>query len=355
MIETLGLAVREALAGASDAALAVASAAVVALILALFAVLARGGGRQATMARRIAQLAADRQAADDRLADRLHAQERALADVLDRRLDATSERIGSALTGLAERLGRVDAAQSRLTALSGQIADLEKTLSNKQARGAFGEARLSDLLRDALPDGAYVEQATLKNGRRADALLLLPAPPGPIAIDAKFPLEAYLALHQAPDADAAKRARAAFARDVAGHVADIADRYIVPGATADCALMFVPSEAVYAEIHSGCRGVVEEGFRRRVFIVSPTTLWATLNTARAILKDARLQESAAALQAETLGLVEDVARLAQKAEAAKRRLELADADLAGLAQAARATERRGRRIADLDLNVSNSA
>lgn len=330
-------------------ALPALAAAIVLALLVLAARSSRPSARHAVLADRLQRLSEERQVADAQLAERLHAQERALADALERRLTVSSDRVGDALSGLSERLGRIDAAQTRLTALSGQIAGLEQALANKQARGAFGEARLSDLLRDALPADAFAEQATLTNGRRADALLLLPAPPGPIAIDAKFPLERYLDLADAADSDDETAARRAFARDVGRHVADIADRYILPGATADCALMFVPSEAVYAEIHARCRAVVEEGFRRRVYIVSPTTLWATLNTARAILKDARIREHAATLQAEALGLVDEVAKLAGKAEAARRRLELAETDLDGLAQAARAAERRGRKIADLDL------
>lgn len=361
-------AIRDFAAGMSGVELAIAAAGCVLLALALLRLFLRAGGggerqaaaRHAVMADRLERLIAERQAADDRLEERLREHERALADQMERKLGLSTARIGESLdksraathatlTGLAERIGRIDAAQTRLVDLSGQIAGLERALGDKQARGAFGEARLSDLLRDALPPDAFQEQATLANGRRADALLLLPAPPGPIAIDSKFPLEGFLALTEGAAAGDDKARLNAFARDVSKHVADIAERYILPGVTADCALMFVPSEAVYAEIHARCRKVVEEAFRRRVYIVSPTTLWATLNTARAILRDARIREQSAVIQQEALGLVEDVAKLAGKAEAARRRLELAEADLDGLATAARAAERRGRRLADLDL------
>ena len=323
------------------ALLAGAAGAVICLALVL-ALALRGGGRR-RLAARIEQLAGERLDADDRLADRIDA-------ALDRRGQATA----ASLAGLAERIGRIDAAQANLRQIAGQITGLERLLSDKQARGAFGEARLSDLLRDALPPDAYKEQATLPNGRRVDALLLLPAPPGPIAVDSKFPLEQYRALIAAADANAERLAQRQFARDVAKHIADIAERYIVPGATADMALMFVPSEAVYAEIHGRAGAVVEEGFRRRVYLVSPTTLWATLNTARAILKDAHLHAESARLQEEALGLVEDVRALADKAESAQRRLVLAEADLSSLAIAARSAERRGRGIAALDLDRPDS-
>jgi len=370
-MESFAARLRDEIAGLSDHGLMLfAGAAALALLLTVWRLLApsparrdarEAAERHAVLEDRLTRLLDDAATADGQLIERLHAQERALADALDRRLDASAARLDvalgkdraaahAALTGLAERLGRIDAAQSRLSELSGQISNLERALGDKQARGALGEARLSDLLRDALPPDAFAEQAVLGNGRRADALLLLPPPPGPIAIDAKFPLEGYLALAEASDPEAAERARRAFARDVAKHVNDIADRYIVAGETADCALMFVPSEAVYGEIHAACRDVVEAGFRRRVYLVSPTTLWATLNTARAIMKDARVREQSALLQQEAAGLVADVAKLAGKAETARRRLELAGADLDGLAAAARAAERRGRRIADLDLD-----
>ena len=254
------------------------------------------------------------------------------------------------LAGIAERIGRIDAAQANLAALSSQIIGLERTLSDKQARGAFGEARLGDLLRDALPPHAFKEQATLANGRRADALLLIPYPPGPIVIDSKFPLESYRTLIAANDPKSEKSARKSFERDVSKHIADIADRYSVPGETADCALMFVPSEAVFAELHARSSSAVDEGYSRRVFIVSPTTIWALLNTIRAIMKDAQMTESSVTLQAEAQALVADVTAIAQAAETARRRIELAGSDLTNLVRAAKTAERRGRRIHDLDFD-----
>ena len=151
-------------------------------------------------------------------------------------------------------------------------------LSNKQARGAFGEVQLEDQVRSALPPSAFRFQAKLGNGRLADCLLTLPNPPGAIAIDAKFPLESYYALRAATDEDARATARKAFGNDVLKHVKDIAERYIIPGETADSALMFLPSEAVYAELHAELPDVVQKSHKVRVYIVSPTTLMATLNT-----------------------------------------------------------------------------
>ena len=351
-MQAIAAQIRAALDGLSDQALALMAVAVAAVaMVCVWRLLRRAPSDAGGLAE---------------LGDLLAQHERQIADVLDRRLSRSADTIDAsldrtqaaahtALSGLAERIGRIDAAQTRLAGLGDQIAGLERTFANKQARGAFGEARLSDLLRDALPADAFVEQANLPNGRRADALVLLPTPPGPVAIDAKFPLERFLEMDDAETPAMAASARKAFKRDVMRHVDDIADRYIVPGATAECALMFVPSEAVFAEIQARCRDVVEAGFRRRVYIVSPTTLWATLNTTRAVLKDARILEESQALQAAASGLVTDVAKLASQAETARRRLELALADLEGLATAARSAERRARDIADFQIAPPTTA
>jgi len=322
--------------------------------------------RHSILQDRIARLAEDRQAADARLSERLQAQESALALAVEQRLAASSDRMTATLdrTGaayseglqkLAERLGRIDQAQGRLTELSSQISGLQAALSDKQARGAYGEVRLYDLVRDALPSGAYQEQATLSNGRRPDCLITLPNPPGSIAIDAKFPLEAFLAIRAATAAQAESTARRAFARDISKHIKDISERYILPGETADCAMLFVPSEAVYGELHANFRAVVEAGFTARVYIVSPTTLWATLNTARAIMKDAQFHAEASRLQAEVSALLGDVGRLATRASAFKRHLAQAESDIDGVEIAMRAIEKRGARIADMDLGAADTA
>lgn len=318
------------------------------------------GRRHSILQDRISRLAEDRQAADARLSERLQAQESALALAVEQRLSASSDRMtatldrtgaaySAGLQSLAERLGRIDQAQGRLSELSGQISGLQAALSDKQARGAYGEVRLYDLVRDALPADAFQEQATLSNKRRADCLIKLPNPPGSIAIDAKFPLEAFLAIRSAQDQQAEAAARKDFARDVSKHIKDISERYILPGETADCAMLFVPSEAVYGELHANFRAVVEAGFNARVYIVSPTTLWATLNTARAIMKDAQFHAAADQLQAEVRALMADAERLTGRADAFKRHLGQVEKDLDEIAISARAIERRRTRIADLDL------
>ena len=246
-----------------------------------------------------------------------------LSRTLEERLDSVNKRLGDGLTEhsqrtgdvikqVHERLAVIDAAQKNLNALSDQMVGLQDILSNKQSRGAFGEIQLNDLVTDVLPPSAYEFQATLSNKKRADCLLKLPNPPGPIVIDSKFPLESYLTLKNAETDEERKRALSGFGTDILKHVKDIADKYIVPGETAESALMFLPSEAVYAELHASLPDVVEKSYRARVWIVSPTTMMATLNTVRAVLKDAQMREQAGLIQNEVRKLMRNVELLDER-------------------------------------------
>ena len=229
-------------------------------------------------------------------------------------------------------------------------------LSNKQARGAFGEVQLNDLVQSALPPQAYEFQYTLSSGVRADCLLRLPNPPGSIAIDAKFPLESYSALRAVPagDGPALVVAQRAFQQAIRKHIGDIRDKYIVPGETAESALMFLPSEAVYAELHANFTGLVEESYRARVWIVSPTTMMATLNTVRAVLKDVRMREQAGEIQ-KTVGLLMgDVQRLGDRVERLKTHFGQTEKDLREIDISADRITKRGQRILDVDLGEEPS-
>ena len=224
-------------------------------------------------------------------------------------LHGTSTRTARSLGELQERLATIDKAQSKIEKLSGDVLSLQDILSNKQTRGAFGEIQLNDIVSKALPNDAYAFQATLSNGTRADCLIKLPNPPGHIAIDSKFPLEAYEALRNAETEGALKSATQQMRSSLRKHIRDISEKYIIDGETADGALLFLPSEAVYAELHANFPEIVREGFEARVWIVSPTTCMATLNTMRAILKDARMGEQAGAIRRELSLLHKDVGRL----------------------------------------------
>jgi DNA recombination protein RmuC len=229
------------------------------------------------------------------------------------------------------------------------VVGLQDILANKQARGAFGEIQLRDIVEATLPPSAYEFQATLGNGRRADCLLRLPNPPGPIAIDAKFPLESYNLMQAAEnDADKVQAARA-FDRDMRKHIQDIAERYIIGGETAEAALMFLPSEAVYAELHARFPGAVEQSFRMRVFIVSPTTLWATLNTVRAVFKDVRMREQASIIQREVHVLMQDVGRLDARVGNLATHFRQAGKDIEEIQTSTRKITGRGERIEALEL------
>jgi DNA recombination protein RmuC len=259
-------------------------------------------------------------------------------------LQGSAMRTARSLGDLQQRLETIDKAQANIEKLSGNVLSLQDILSNKQTRGAFGEIQLNDIVAKALPPDAYAFQATLSNGRRADCLIHLPNPPGPIVIDAKFPLEAYEALRKATGpalVQAARDLRAA----VKAHIKAIAERYILEGETADGALMFLPSEAVYAELHANFGDVVREGFAAKVWIVSPTTCMATLHTMRAILKDARMREQAGAIRATLRQLHRDVEMVVERVDKLSTHFGQARSDLDGIQVAA---ERAGKRAAKLD-------
>jgi DNA recombination protein RmuC len=213
-------------------------------------------------------------------------------------LHGTATRTARSLGELQQRLETIDKAQANIEKLSGNVLGLQDILSNKQTRGAFGEIQLNDIVHKALPSDSYTMQATLSNGKRADCLIHLPNPPGPIVIDSKFPLEAYEALRRATNNSEVIEAQRMMRITVRNHIKAIAERYIIEGETADGALMFLPSEAVYAELHANFPELVRDGFAAKVWIVSPTTCMATLHTMRAVLKDARMREQAGAIRKE---------------------------------------------------------
>lgn len=284
----------------------------------------------------------------------------AISKTLEERLDGVSKRMGDNLeqssAKTAESLGElkkhldvIDKAQARITGLTEQVVNLQDLLANKQARGAFGEMQLEDLVTNILPPSIYTFQHTLSNNKRADCLIKLPDPPGPIVVDAKFPLESYEALRAAED-DAGRTAAArAFTQALQVHISDIAERYIVPGETADSALMFLPSEAIYAELHANFRNVVERAHRAKIWIVSPTTLWALLNTVRAVLKDARMHEQAGVIQKEVGALIEDVGRLDDRVAKLQRHFGQADEDVRQIRISTEKIVKRGGQIEDVEL------
>jgi len=271
-----------------------------------------------------------------------------VTEMMNRNLTTSAKTTAASLGELQQRLKTIDKAQENITKLSGDVLSLQDILSNKQTRGAFGEIQLHDIVSKALPSDSYSLQHTLSNGKRADCLIHLPNPPGPIVIDSKFPLEAYEALRRAKSDyelnDAARLMRTA----VRTHIKAISEKYIIEGETADGALMFLPSEAVYAELHANFSELVREGFNARVWIVSPTTCMATLNTMRAILKDARMREQAGAIRKELALLYTDVDRLGTRVENLDRHFGMAAKDIAEIKISADKAGRRAQRLDNFD-------
>jgi DNA recombination protein RmuC len=332
---------------------AAAAAALVVVVLLRRATAVAGAVRalaegQARLQGGLAAVAEAQAAAQARLGQTLDARLADVARATGESLGASALRTARSLGDLERRLETIDRAQSKIERLSGDVLGLQDILSNKQTRGAFGEIQLRDIVTKALPPGVAEFQATLSNGRRVDCLIRLPSPPGPIAIDAKFPLEAYEALRAAKGpaeaAEAARRMRVA----VRAHLRAIAERYVIEGETAEGALMFLPSEAVYAELHASFGDVVREGFELRVWIVSPTTCMATLTTLRAVLKDARLKAEAHAIRRELGLLGRDLARLGDRVGALDRHFGQAVEDLASVKVSAAKAAGRARRLEDLE-------
>lgn len=278
----------------------------------------------------------------------LQLMERRLSQVtesLNVNLSSSAQRTAQSLGELQQRLMTIDKAQENITKLSGDVLSLQDILSNKQTRGAFGEIQLNDIVSKALPSDAYTFQPTLTNGKRADCLIHLPNPPGPIVIDSKFPLEAYEALRNAKTDWEANEAAKFMRTSVKAHIKAISEKYILDGETADGALMFLPSEAVYAELHANFPELVRDGFAARVWIVSPTTCMATLNTMRAILKDARMREQAGAIRTTLRLLHRDVELVSERVAKLNMHFGQARKDLEDINIA---SERAGKRAAKLD-------
>jgi DNA recombination protein RmuC len=340
------------------------------LVLGLLVMVLRASGRAAPQLMQemswISQRVQSLSEGQERLAGGLHhvseaqsLSQTAMIQLMENRLAEVQRFMGESLTGssmrtarslgdLQQRLETIDKAQANIEKLSGNVLSLQDILANKQTRGAFGEIQLNDIVAKALPPDAYTMQATLSNGKRADCLIHLPNPPGPLAIDAKFPLEAYEALRRAENPRQVQEANMALRAAVRTHIKAISDKYIIEGETADGALMFLPSEAVYAELHANFPEIVREGFAARVWIVSPTTCMATLNTMRAILKDARLREQTGAIRKELAELYKDIERLSERVGNLDRHFGQAAKDIEEIKISSDKAGKRARRLDAFD-------
>jgi len=251
-----------------------------------------------------------------------------LSGQVNQRLDEGFRKTNETFASVMARLATIDEAQKKIDGLTANVVSLQELLGDKRARGAFGEVQLEALVQNMLPPDAYAFQAVLPNNTRVDCLLTLPAPTGKVAVDAKFPLENY---HRMFDADAAeldrRAAQQAFRADVKRHVDAIAGKYILPGTTSDGAVMFLPAEAVFAELHAWHPEVVAYAQAKRVWIVSPTTLMAVLNTARAVLKDVETRKQIHVIQDALGKLAKDFRRFDERMAALARHIEQASRDV----------------------------
>jgi len=322
--------------------------ALAALLAALLLMLARRGRQGEELARLSATIQA-LAAAQDRLAargdDRMREQERALGQ----RLDAAAARTQETAGAIQQRLAVIDAARASLEALGGQVTSLAAVLGNKQARGALGEVQLRDLVQDRLPPSGFAWQHTLSNGTRCDCLIRLPFPPGPIAVDSKFPLEAWSAMQDAADLPSRNLAARRFANDIRRHVDDIARKYLIAGETAEGALMFLPSEAIHAALLANHGDLFAEAARRGVHIVGPSSFWAVLNTMRGLLRDARLQDEARRIRQEVEALAEETSRLERRVGALRGHYAAMAQDMRDIEVTAEKIARRGDAIRALDI------
>ncbi len=283
-----------------------------------------------------------------------------LARSLNERLDRVSQLLGSSmeesgrrtsenLAKLNERLAVIDTAQKNITELSGRVVSLQDILANKQARGAFGQIRMEAIVEDGLPKGAYSFQATLSNGKRPDCLVHLPNVPAGIVIDAKFPLEGFEALRAAGDDASRKEAQKRVRADVTRHIEDIAAKYFIPGETQDTAMLFVPAESAYAELHENFPDLIQKAHRSRIVIVSPNMLMLAVQTMMAVMKDVRTREQAGVIQREVAFLLEDVGRLRDRVLDFQRHYGQLGPDLEKILISTEKIASRGRRIEDLEL------
>jgi len=285
----------------------------------------------------------------------------ALQKTLSDRLDALNTRLGESLTesasktaetlgGIQTRLSVIDEAQKNITQLSGEMISLKDILSNKQARGAYGQGQMEAIIRDALPVGAYEFQATLSNRSRPDCVIRLPGTTTAIVIDSKFPLECFEALKKAATEDEKRFSMARVRSDVLKHVKDISEKYLIPGEVQSPAIMFVPSESIYAELHDGFLDVIQKAHRAQVVIVSPNILMLAINTVQTVLKDARMREQASQIQKEVGALTKDVKLLGERVEKLQRHFNQADGDLKDILISAGKIASRGEKIEKVELS-----
>jgi DNA recombination protein RmuC len=284
-----------------------------------------------------------------------------LQHVVNERLDSVSLRLGQSLETskqhtveglqkLNERLAVIDSAQKNLTDLTSQVTSLRDVLSNKQARGAFGQGRMEAIVKDGLPKTCYEFQFTLSNRMRPDCAVFLHDDKRPLVIDAKFPLEAVTAFREAKSEDERSKAAQRLRQDVARHVADIAEKYLIPGETQEMALMFVPAESVYAELHEGFDDIVQKAYRARVVLVSPSLLMLAIQVMQQIQRDAKMREAAESIRTEVDHMTDDLGRLRERVLKLQQHFGQLNEDVRQILISADKIDKRAGRIKELEFD-----
>lgn len=279
----------------------------------------------------------------------------AMSSQVEKRLSEGFEKTNETFGQIIQRLSLIDHAQQKITELSQNVTSLQDVLNDKRSRGAFGEVQLGTLIRNMLPENHFKMQHTLSNQKRVDCMIFLPKPSGNIAVDAKFPLETYQKLNRSGLSHIEKTPlEAQFRQDIKKHIQDIAEKYIVPGETADGAILFLPSEAIFAEIHAYYPELVEEAQKRHVWLVSPTTMMAVLTTACAVLKDEATQKQVHIIQEHLQALGKDFERFQQRMEALSKHIAQAHEDVEQVNTSARKISSRFAKIEKVELETERN-
>ena len=289
----------------------------------------------------------------ERVKELIETNERRLGEIsgkVEERLDKGFEKTTSVFADVLKRLALIDKAQEKIAELSGNVVSLQEVLSDKRSRGAFGEVQLSALISNMMPENSYSLQHTFSNGVRADCALFLPSPTGTICIDSKFPLESYQRMTHLEIGDAdRKTAEQQFRQDIKKHIKDIASKYIIPGETSDGAMMFIPAEAVFAEIHGNYPDLVDEAQRARVWLASPTTMMAVLTTSRAVIKDAATRKQVHIIQEHLIMLSQDFGRFQDRMDKLATHIDQANRDVLDVNKSAKKITSRFGKIEKVEL------
>ncbi|NTF40738.1 DNA recombination protein RmuC [Rhizobium rhizogenes] len=356
--------------GQAISAIQVLTGLVILLVIAVLVLLMRGRGRSeddmlesehnmATLLRAQAEM----QGRLATMAEVFGSRQAELNQAIGQRLDGMSQRVTATigeqtrsthenLRRLQERLAVIDTAQTNIQSLAKDVVGLQAILSNKQTRGAFGQARMETIIADGLPMGAYSFQPTLSNGSRPDCTVRMPNGSPPLVIDAKFPLEAWNAIRAAASPEQGKIAAQQFRRDLELHIRDISEKYLIPSETQDTAFLFVPSESIFAEIHENFEAIVQKAQRSRIVIVSPSLLMLSIQVIQAVLKDQRMRQQAHVIQSEVAHLMDDLARLDERVRKLQGHFAMAQKDVDMIVTSADKLARRGERIEALEFETA---